>query len=238
MKAVAALAVPDRFPAPMSDRQFSQWFEQVWSDREDRVYKTLFGDLGPGVYSAGPQVFARYGKEAHPGWLNHGVFACPPNDDRRTWLYVTSGLSNPWNLDRPQRDPSGFSGLGFELVVETPDAADWAVPLLHNLMAYELLVAVGTYEGAELFEYGNRVPLNGSITPAFASLIRWLLVAQPTGFAQSFDLQSGRVDLFQLVGATDAEVEFARQTSQDTLVELLQKKGVFPVTDAKRASVR
>lgn len=222
----------------MSDPQFAQWFEQVWSDREDRVYRSLFGDLGGGVYSAGPRVYERYGKQPHPGWQNHGVFACPPHGERRHWLYVTSGLSNPWNLDQPGRDPSGFSGLGFELVIATPEAADWAVPLLHNLMAYELLVAVGTYEGAELFEYGNRVPLQGSITPSFDSAIRWLLIGQPEGMAQSFDLPSGRVDLFWLVGATDAEVEFARQTNQDTLVALLQKERVWPVTDAARRSVR
>lgn len=222
----------------MSDPQFAQWFEQVWSDREDRVYKTRFGDLGAGVYTAGPQIYQRFRKEPHPGWLNHGVFACPPQPARSSWLYVTSGLSNPWNLDRPMRDPSGFSGLGFELVLETPDPADWAVPLLHNLMAYELLVAVGTYEGAELFEYGNRVPLQGSITPSADSAIRWLLVEPPTAFPASFDLQSGRVDLFQLVGVTDAEVEFARQTDQDALVALLKKERVWPRTDASRASLR
>jgi len=222
----------------MSDPQFSQWFEQVWSDREDRAYRSLFGDLGAGIYTAGPKVYERFRKEPHPGWRNHGVFACPPHPARATWLYATSGLSNPWNLDRPTRDPSGFSGLGFELVLETPDPADWAVPLLHNLMAYELLVAIGSYAGAELFEYGNRVPLNASITPAFASAIRWLLVEPPIGFAPTFELQSGRVDLFQLVGATDAEVEFARQNGQDALVQLLRQHGLFPVTDARRASVR
>lgn len=223
--------------APMSDPAFSKWFEDVWSDREDRVYRSLFGDLGAGIYTAGA-VFERFGKEPHPGWRNHGVFACPPHGDRKDWLYVTSGLSNPWNLDKPGKDPSGLSGLGFELLLETPAAADWAVPLLHNLMAYELLVAVGTYQGAELFEYGNRIPLNGSITPAFDSVIRWLLVEQPPRIATAFDLASGRVDLFQLVGVTDAEVEFARQTNQDTLVALLQKERVYPATDAARKSVR
>jgi len=222
----------------MSDPQFAQWFEQVWSDREDRVYRSLFGDLGQGVYAAGPKVYERFGKEPHPGWLNHGVFVCPPSAARRSWLYATSGLSNPWNLDAPMRDPSGFSGLGFELVLETPEPADWAVGLLHNLMAYELLVAVGTYEGAELFEYGNRVPLNGSITPEFDSAIRWLLVEQPVGFAQAFDLQSGRVDLFQLVGVTDAEVDLARQSDQDELIALLKTAGGYPLTDAARKSAR
>ena len=222
----------------MSDPAFAQWFENVWSDREDRVYRATFGDLGKGVYSAGPQVFARYGKEPHPGWLNHGVFACPPNPQRASWLYVTSGLSNPWNLDRAGRDPSGFSGLGFELVIETPSAAEWAVALLHNLMAYELLVAVGTYADADLLEYGNRVPLGGSVTPAFDSQIRWLLVEPPRHYAPSFELAAGRVDFFHLVGATDAEVELARQNDQDVLVELLRQRGVWPLTDAARASLR
>ncbi|MBL9078335.1 MAG: suppressor of fused domain protein [Planctomycetes bacterium] len=221
----------------MTDAEFAQWFEGTWSDREDRVYRSLFGDLGAGVYAA-EQVFERFGKEPHPGWRNHGVFACPPHGTRAHWVYVTSGLSNPWNLERPGRDPSGFSGLGFELLLETPAAADWAVPLLHNLMAYELLVAVGSYEGAELLEYGNRVPLGGSITPAFDSAIRWLLVETPPHTAASFELASGRVDLFQLVGVTDGEVEFARQTSQDMLVALLQKEGAFPLVDAARRSLR
>jgi hypothetical protein len=222
----------------MSDQAFAQWFESVWSDREDRVYRGLFGDLGEGVYTAGDSVYKRYGKQPHPGWLNHGVFACPPTAQRRSWLYVTSGLSNPWNLDVPGKDPSGFSGLGFELVVESNEPADWAVPLLHNLMAYELLVAVGTYENAELLEYGNRVPLNGSISPKFQSQIRWLLVEQPKHYPATFELPSGRVDCFHLVGATDAEVDFARQNDQEALVELLQRGKAYPQTDAQRASLR
>ncbi|MCA8966764.1 MAG: suppressor of fused domain protein [Planctomycetes bacterium] len=220
------------------DDAFAQWFEQVWTEREEKVYRSIFGDLGGGVLIAGESVYARFGKAPHSGWFNHGVFACPPNPERETWLYVTSGLSNPWNLQAPGRDPSGFSGVGFELVVESAQEADWAPPLLHNLMAYELLVAVGSYEGAELFEYGNRIPLQGSITPSFDSAIRWLLVEQPKHYPSAFELPSGRVDFFHLVGATDAEVEFARQTSQDMLVGLLRKQGVHPRTDADRVSCK
>lgn len=222
-------------PAPSP---FARWFENVWTEREETVYRALFSDLGDGVYVAGASVYERFGKEPHPGWLNHGVFGCPPHGGRGHWLYVTSGLSNPWNLEAPERDPSGFSGLGFELAIATPAPADWAVKLLHNLMAYELLVATAHYEGAELLEYGNRVPLGGSITPEFESAIRWLCVTQPKAFASAFDLPSGRVDLFLLVGATDAEVEFARQAGQDVMLALLEKQGACPVTDARRASVR
>ena len=222
----------------MGDPPFSEWFEALWTDREDRVYRSAFGDLGPGVYTAGKATFERYDKEPHPGWLNHGVFACPPNGSRASWLYVTSGCSNPWNLERPGKDPSGFSGLGFELVVESTAEAQWAVPLLHNLMAYELLVAVGSYDDAELFEYGNRIPLRESITPRFDSKIRWLLVTQPKHYPSSFQLAAGQVDFFHLVGATDAEVEFARQNDQDRLLALLDRAGVGARTDADRDSVR
>lgn len=222
----------------MPDTAFAEWFESVWSLREDRVYPQLFGDLGAGVHVAGPAVFERFRGTPHPGWQNNGVFSCPPGPQRDSWLYVTSGLSNPWNLQQPGRDPTGFSGLGFELVVESSAPAGWAVPLLHNLMAYELLVAVGTWPGAELLEYGNRVPLGASITPEFDSAIRWLLVEQPGHYPSAFDLPSGRVDLFHLVGATDAEVELARQTDQQMLVALLQQGGAYPRTDAQRASLR
>ncbi|MFY9344458.1 MAG: suppressor of fused domain protein [Planctomycetota bacterium] len=222
----------------MSEPEFAQWFEALWSEREDRVYRSVFGDLGQGVFVAGPGPFERFGKQPHPGWLNHGVFGCPPTPQRASWLYVTSGLSNPWNLEQPGRDPSGFSGLGFELVLETTQPAKWAVPLLHSLMAYQLLVAVGTYENAELLEYGNRVPLSASITPEFASAIRWLLVEPPDHYTPSFELPSGRVDFFHLVGATDAEVELARQSDQDALLALLRQRGIWPRTDAARASLR
>lgn len=228
----------------MSDSDWQAWFERVWTEREERVYRQRFGDLGQGVYTASAATYERFGKQpANPGWLHHGVFACPPHGDRTHWLYVTSGLSNPWNLAAPGVDPSGFSGLGFELCLATPAAAAWAPQLLHNLMAYELLVAVGSYPGAELFEYGNRIPLHGPVTghPGSGeadSAIRWLLCETPPQFAPSFELPSGRVDLFLLVGVTEAEVGFAREAGQPTLVALLQQRGIYPLTDAGRGSVR
>src|SRR5574342_125311 len=98
------------------DQRFQQWFEGVWSQREDVIYRGLFGNLGQGVYTASEAVYQRFQrKPLLPGWLHHGVFACPPDGPRTLWAYVTSGLSNPWNLSSPGRDPSGQSGLGFEL---------------------------------------------------------------------------------------------------------------------------
>lgn len=215
------------------------WFEAVWAEREDKVYAALFGDLGRGVFPASKAIYQRFRQEpVHEGWLHHGVFACPPHAERASWLYVTSGLSNPWNLSRPGRDPQGHSGLGFELVFEAPAPAGFAIPLLHNLMAYELLVAVGRYPGAALFEYGNRIRLDGAIAPGQDSAIRWLLVERPAHYPGSFELPSGQVDFFQLVGATDAEIEFGQQAGWNFLTALLQQHGAHPLTDVARKSVR
>ena len=70
----------------------------------------------------------------------------------------------------------------------------------------DMLVAVGSYEGAELLEYGNRVPLGGSITPAFDSAIRWLLVETPPHTAQTQDRKAG---------ATTAETQQGPVTGRD-----------------------
>ena len=40
----------------MSGSAFSEWFEKLWTDREDRVYRSLFGHLGDNVHVAGEVV--------------------------------------------------------------------------------------------------------------------------------------------------------------------------------------
>ena len=218
---------------PHDERQ--RWIEAVWAEREERVYRSLFGDLGPGIAAARPSTYARYGKPPFPGWLHHGVLSCPPGPARGSWLHVTSGMSNPWNADPDAPDPSGHSGLGFELLVETSAPAPWAVELLHNLMAYEQLVATGAYPGAQLLEYGNRVPLGGPIDPGPPpSRLTWVLVVPPVSCASRFQLASGAVDLFQLVGITAPEAEFAGAHGNDALLRRLRPAG--QVVDPSRTS--
>lgn len=220
-------------------QDWQEWFEGVWTHREERIYRERFDDLGKGIWTTPAEVFTvQFGKEQfHPGWLHHGVFACPPSERRGSWLYVTSGLSNPWNLQEPGRDPSGMSGVGFELLLELPAEAPWAVRFLQSLMAYQLLVAVGQYPGAAPFEYGNRVPLQASLRPEPASALTWLLVLQPERMPASFELPSGRVDLYQLVGITESEARYVSEHGNEALLRLLREKTAFPVVDPDRVEV-
>jgi hypothetical protein len=222
---------------PAADPAWQPWFESVWAEREDRVYRDLFGDLGGGVYAATAAHYQRLQQTPrHPGWLHHGVFACPPHGDRTLWTYVTSGLSNPWNLAAPMRDPSGFSGLGFELCLCTAQRADWAVPVLHHLMAWQLLVATGAVTGQPLAP-GQRIPLGGPIDATPGGALTWALVEAPDHMAPSFELPSGRVDWLLLVGATEREVAFARSRDQRALLERLRAAGCWPCTQPQRDDV-
>lgn len=216
---------------------WQQWFESVWRDREERVYRELFGDLGGGVFPATAAHYARLGQSPrHPGWLHHGVFACPPHGARQHWTYATSGLSNPWNLDAPGRDPSGWSGVGFELCLCSAERADWAIAVLHHLMAWQLLVATAAVAGQPLGP-GQRVPLGGAIDGRGDGAIRWALVEPPDHHEATFELPSGKVEWLLLVGVTESEVQFARAREQAALVALLRDRGVWPRTDPVRSAV-
>lgn len=220
----------------MEGPELQRFHEAVWAEREDVVYRRLFADLGSGVFTAGEAPFARMKRSpAHPGWLHHGVFACPPHGARAHWLHVTSGLSNPWNLDAPGMDPSGQSGLGFELCLLVPERAPWAMQVLHNLMAWQLLVAASAVQGQPL-DRGQRVPLGGPLTGVAGCALTWLLVEPADEIAPPFELPSGKVEFLLLAGATDLEVQFARDRGQPALLQLLRERAAFPLTDPARRS--
>lgn len=83
--------------------------EESWEEREEKSYKDIFGDTGPGIFPLTNEFFDRMNARAvDPRWLTHGVLKCPPNGSRPTWAYVTSGMSNPWEADEPEE----YSGLG------------------------------------------------------------------------------------------------------------------------------
>ena len=101
-------------------------------------------------------------------------------------------------------------------------------------MAFQILLAHGRYPGRELLDLYDRVPLRGSITPESSSLT-YIMVAPPIGYRSSFELESGHVAFLALVGITDAEAQFARDTDGATLLERLKDCGAFPITDPKRS---
>jgi len=172
--------------------------------------------------------------DVDPKWLRHGVLVSPPNGNRKSWLYVTSGLSNPGEAQR--RSP-GRSGIGFEFVFETRERADWAIWRLQHVLAFEHLLAAGRFPGKPLLTLYDRLPLRAPIDPESKSALDWLFVCPPPSGRRRFRLESGWVQLLHLVGITDAEATYARREGGGALIELLEDAGGYPVTNPMRVSV-
>lgn len=216
----------------MSDTQDFSWFEAAWEQREEQVYRSLFGDLGPGIYPLDPSLFRD--AEVDPRWLTHGVFESPPNAQRESWLYVTSGLSNAWHAEQPE--PDGWSGMGRELLLETREQSPWALYLLRHFCAYQLLLSAGHFGERPLLDEWDRMRLGNPIDGA-GSLVESVLFIAAPGFPGTQQLLSGRFDFLQLVGLTAAEHTWAQAEGYPELLQRLAQAGASPVIDPRRASV-
>ncbi|WP_445370111.1 suppressor of fused domain protein (plasmid) [Methylomonas sp. HW2-6] len=204
------------------------FLEECWEEREEKAYKQIFGDTGLGIYPLSTEIFNRMNADAvDPRWLTHGVFKCPPTENRKTWAYITSGMSNPWEAESPE----DYSGQGVEFLMETNEEEMWAVEVLQTLMAYNLLLFAGKIGDYPPLDYGNRVPLT------LSAGIKTMMFTQPINFPKSFSIKSGRVDLLQVVGITPAELEFAKKASSDELKELIVTNTGGLFTSKDRVSV-
>lgn len=220
----------------MPDDEWQQWFERVWQYREEQLYPSLFGSTKKGVFTLTPEILTGTFKQESfdRRWLHYGVFEFEPTPSRKSWLYVTSGMSNDWEADAP--DPKTPSGLGCEFVMETPESAQWAILRLLHAMTFQILLCHGRYPGRGPLGDYDRLPLHGSIRFE-PSALTYLMLAPPSGFPRQAQLESGPFDFYQVTGITETEVEYARSHDGDALVTILQSRGAFPVTNPDRQDV-
>ncbi|HQY45919.1 MAG TPA: suppressor of fused domain protein, partial [Usitatibacteraceae bacterium] len=213
--------------------------ESVWAHREEQVFPALFGPVTRGVSPLDAELFTHAFKQSSidPRWLHYGVFEFAPTERRSSWLYATSGFSNPWEQEPSEFGSSQISGFGSELVLEAPSQGDWAVRVLKQLLAYNILLAHGRLGDFEPLRHGARVPLGGPINGESDSEIRFVAIAKPIHFEATFHLDSGQVDLLQVIGITAQERDWAKEHGTAELVALLTERKAFPVTDPSRRSV-
>lgn len=212
--------------------------EAVWEHREEVLYRSVFGETGPGIYPLSADIFAStFGRSCDPRWLTIGAFECPPTADRPTWAYVSSGLSNPWEEDQAPEDPSTPSGLGVEYVFNTTAQADWAIQLVQYVTAYDLLLTQGSFPGREAIFVGDRIPVQIRDKTDRLSLIRTVMVVEPEFIPARHRLASGEFCILQLVGITEPEAAFARASGAPVLCDRLRIAAALDVTDPWRASL-
>jgi hypothetical protein len=221
--------------AESDPRGVGSLLERSWAEREEEAYPTLFGDLGPGIHPLDAALFTDgFGQTSvDPRWLHYGVFRSPPSATRPHWTFVTSGLSNPWETDVS----NAVSGLGHEFVLEATVGSDWLVRRVQHVLAFEILLAHDRYPGREPLTPYDRLPLHGPLDPEGRSELTYLMVCPATESRRTIRLVSGGVELYSLIGITEAEAAYAREEGGDRLATLLREAGAFPVVAPDRRSI-
>lgn len=211
--------------------------ERVWQHREESLYPSLFGGVSRGIFVVPLDSFSTtFGQaDIDPRWLHYGVFEFAPTPSRASWVYVTSGMSTPW--DSVDGESDSTSGLGCEFLFESNVQGDWAVRRLWHLMAFQILLCHGRYPGRESLSVFDRVPLHSPIS-FDESAIQILMLAPAEEPLRTQQLESGEFWFLRVVGITDEEAAFARATDGARLLDELRGQGAFPVTNPKRMSIR
>ncbi|MFN7663983.1 MAG: suppressor of fused domain protein [Inhella sp.] len=212
--------------------------ESVWEQREQVIYPQRFGAVSRGIFVLTMELFRDTFSqtEVDPRWLHIGVFEFAPTRERKSWLYVSSGLTNPWETDPSDFKLDDWSWLGDELVFEASEQSKWAIDFLGKMTAYQLLLAHGRFGEPSLFAAGDTTSLGGSINGDPESALRFVLFGAPVGFDSHFQLESGKAGFIQIVGITETERAFAREHGGEALRNRLIERHAYPVTNPIRAA--
>lgn len=226
--------------APETEEDFVQWYEDCWADRDEVEYPKLFGAIDEGVFTldqtdalqAWMESDLAQVKEADPNWGPMGVRVAPPSEAFPYWTYVTSGLSNPFTLAPAEEFPDDApSGLGYEMVIHSPEEAKWPVLRLLDMMAYNLVCL-------RAFALGHRYPVEGTLDGSPETKLSGFVFVRDEHRPAHFTLPSGRVQLLTLVGVTKNEMAFARSNGVDKLMAKLVAAGTGYVTHTTRDEVK
>ena len=223
----------------MAVGKWEDWFEKAVAERDKKVYVDNFGETPSQIYPLPDDAFddENFEHSEDPSLLLNFVVEYAPNANRKSWLYVSSGLSNPI-VDTDNKSSSEFSGLGFELIIETPEKANWPVQVLHEIMVSQILVSFGVGE-SELLDFHMIFP--GIQEVLGKSKICSLVIVEPEtsfSYAKGFELSSGVVDFFVLFGITKEEEDLLCNNDVIDIIDAFLEQTSFPVIDAKRESIK
>lgn len=196
--------------------------------RENALTK-VFGPLG--------DVLSPTSERLQMSWPGGGFFEVKPTGDRKSWIYVTHGLSQPMTAGeltpRSGEEPSGW---GLEYVLSSPVKADsWAPDFLIDNVAYLLFD-----DSPRPFLPGERAKSKVLGERSKSSTLGALIAVQCPDYDGDLRLPGGFCQLIHLVGITPAELEKAKSlgaTDRGTrvLLRVLYRYGHGVDTDPARA---
>ena len=213
--------------------------EDVWRIREEEVFPAFFGQKVRGIFPLQREMFTQqFGQsEIDPRWLHYGVFEFAPTPSRRSWLYVTSGHSTPWEQSPADYDPDGASGVGVEFTMAVTEPGDWAIRTLQAMLAFDILLWAGRFPGRDYLGLSDRIPLGGPLNGDPQCVLRNLVMTEAEELPSEFQLPSGKVMLTGFTAITDEELNEAKRCGSPALIDRLREAGVHPVNNPHRPSV-
>ena len=227
-------------------RESRRLLRNAWKAR-DELYQELFGPytrVMPQNYASPSsdlsldsteQKTYDEGGSADPGdpeacEQHLAVLTYAPDPQRPYWMYVTAGLSSPWLQERPDE----VSGFGCELMLKSPEDAQWPPQVLRSM-------ALHIFNHTGVLSPGKRVALNAPIAPYTDSALRNLFVWYPDEAPDCwYQLPSGGFGLFVAIGITDDELKYCESVEEYgtwCMQEVLRYAGSGQVSDPSRTSV-
>lgn len=158
------------------------------------------------------------------------VLAYEPTETRPYWMYITSGLSNPWFKEAPEE----VSGFGCELIVKSKNNGRWPIKLLRR-MCYYILSFSGTLSPGVIVNMAT--PIAATRAGDINNMFVWYADEAPDCLYQ---LPSGAFGIFCTVGITEDECQFAESINEYgcwCIQQVLRQVGIGQVTNPDRNSV-
>jgi hypothetical protein len=158
------------------------------------------------------------------------ILAHPPTETRNHWVYITSGLSNPWFQEKPEE----VSGFGCELMIKSSKKSLWPIRQLKRLCAY-LLSYSGTLSPGLILEMKS--PYAGSNPSLLTNMVVWYADEAPDCL---YELPSGIFGIFCAIGITEDEARYAEGSGEYgtwCVQQVLRNTGIGQLSDEARQSV-
>ncbi len=177
----------------------------TYSKKREQTLESIFGKTFP----AG-EIFSPSISWPQFDWRGEGVLQFPPSKEFSSWIYLTTGLSQPDFEDSGQpivwKDDSGISqsGFGIELAISTAHESNWVIGVLYHLLRYMIFSP-----GSRPILPGHRFPIDVSNLSRRESLLNHFIAIKSDRYRSQFALPAGECNIVHLVGITSKEAEYA-----------------------------
>lgn len=147
------------------------------------------------------------------------------------WFYVSYGLTELWVKESPDPTTSGF---GFELTMRVPRRADETEPPTWPFEVQSILAGY-VRSGPQPLWLGDRIGMLRTVDESDTAMATMAVCVDPV--LAPLTTPNGSVAFWQLVGIYPDEVELAKRTSTDAVLDALRRADALLLTDPRRRSL-